>query len=556
MDNRHGNREKNSWLLLISACLLVYLCGWYIPLMEIDAAQYANMSREMLIHKNFLQLYDRGADYLDKPPMLFWISAASMRLFGINDLAYRLPSLLFAILSIYSTFRFSKLYYEERMAYLSALVLASCQALFLITHDVRTDTMLLGWVMFSIWQLASWYKEGKWIHLVLSAVSVACGMMTKGPIALLVPVFAFVPHFLLQRRFRQLFRWEYLLMILIIGILLIPMTIGLYQQFDLHPEKTMYAQKGTSGIRFFYWTQSFGRITGESTWHENDSFLFLFQNMLWGFLPWSIFFILGIVSQVWRLAREKFRISGDQEWVSTGGFLVTYSALASSRFQLPHYIYVVFPLAAIIAGRWLFQLLYGQHLTRWVKPLLVTQIVTGILLSAGLFLLLVIPFPPPNLALIALALVAFAILTTAIEKKWVPLPSMVTVSVMAILFINVFLDLGFYPRLLQYQTSVKVSRFISKNHIAADHVFIYMLDEERSLHFYCNHSFVHVTSPDSLRQQDYLLTSADGMASIQPGRFRLIFSGEGFHVSTLTVPFLNPSTRRRETKPYFLLQKI
>src|SRR6516162_3836714 len=138
MDNRHGNREKNSWLLLISACLLVYLCGWYIPLMEIDAAQYANMSREMLIHKNFLQLYDRGADYLDKPPMLFWISAASMRLFGINDLAYRLPSLLFAILSIYSTFRFSKLYYEERMAYLSALVLASCQALFLITHDVRT----------------------------------------------------------------------------------------------------------------------------------------------------------------------------------------------------------------------------------------------------------------------------------------------------------------------------------------------------------------------------------------------------------------------------------
>src|SRR6516225_616088 len=289
--------------------------------MEIDAAQYANMSREMLIHKNFLQLYDRGADYLDKPPMLFWISAASMRLFGINDLAYRLPSLLFAILSIYSTFRFSKLYYEERMAYLSALVLASCQALFLITHDVRTDTMLMGWVMFSIWQLASWYKEGKWIHLVLSAVSVACGMMTKGPIALLVPVFAFVPHFLLQRRFRQLFRWEYLLMILIIGILLIPMTIGLYQQFDLHPEKTMYAQKGTSGIRFFYWTQSFGRITGESTWHENDSFLFLFQNMLWGFLPWSIFFILGIVSQVWRLAREKFRISGDQEWVSTGGFL-------------------------------------------------------------------------------------------------------------------------------------------------------------------------------------------------------------------------------------------
>src|SRR3979490_1217326 len=96
--------EKRIMLFYIALAAVVYLAGWLIPLMEIDAAQYANISREMLLSKNFLQLYDRGLDYLDKPPMLFWLSSLSMRLFGINDIAYRLPSFIFALISIYSTF--------------------------------------------------------------------------------------------------------------------------------------------------------------------------------------------------------------------------------------------------------------------------------------------------------------------------------------------------------------------------------------------------------------------------------------------------------------------
>src|SRR5450432_1884620 len=124
-----SNRERRTFYILILLCIAVYVTGWGIPLMEIDAAQYANISREMLLHKSFLQVYDQGRDYLDKPPMLFWLSSASMQLFGINDAAYRFPSFLFSILSIYSTYRFSRIYYNERVAFLSTLVLAGSQAL-------------------------------------------------------------------------------------------------------------------------------------------------------------------------------------------------------------------------------------------------------------------------------------------------------------------------------------------------------------------------------------------------------------------------------------------
>jgi 4-amino-4-deoxy-L-arabinose transferase-like glycosyltransferase len=140
--------------------------------MEIDAVQYANISREMLQNKSFLQIFDQGKDYLDKPPLLFWLSSISMYFLGVNDFAFRLPSILMAILAIYSTYKFTILYYSKDIAALAALVLASTQAMFLITHDVRTDTMLMAWVILGIWQFASWLTTRKWSSFFIAFTAI------------------------------------------------------------------------------------------------------------------------------------------------------------------------------------------------------------------------------------------------------------------------------------------------------------------------------------------------------------------------------------------------
>ena len=82
------------WLLLIFG--LVYFTAIRVDVMDVDAAQYAEISREMNQTHQFLQVYDRGDDYLDKPPFLFWISALSMNIFGTGNFGYKLPSILFA----------------------------------------------------------------------------------------------------------------------------------------------------------------------------------------------------------------------------------------------------------------------------------------------------------------------------------------------------------------------------------------------------------------------------------------------------------------------------
>ena len=373
LQNMISNRSVTIVLVL---CAVTYLLGMFmIPLMDIDASQYASISREMLENKSYLQVFDLGFDYLDKPPMLFWLSAISMKIFGVHDWSYRFPSFLFALLAVYSTYRLALLFYKKEIAQLSAMVLAASQALFLITHDVRCDTMLMGWVALSLWQMAAWYQTNQWKYFVIAFIAIACGMMTKGPIALMVPAFAFVPHFILRREWKQLFRWEYLLGVIIIAVMLVPMSIGLYQQFDLHPGKLINGEPIQSGLRFYYWTQSFGRYTGENHFNEMNYFGFLLENMLWSFLPWILFFLLGLLFSIKDLIVNKFRIASNSEWISSGGFIITYCILARSQAQLPHYIFVVFPLAAIVTANFLYRLLFTEELIKWKKPLLIFHVV-------------------------------------------------------------------------------------------------------------------------------------------------------------------------------------
>lgn len=552
-------REKsytNIYIFYIVLCIIIYILGsLFIPLMEIDSVQYANISREMLQNKSFLQIFDQGKDYLDKPPLLFWLSSLSMYLFGLNDFAFRLPSILMAILAIYSTYKFTLLYYSNEIAALAALVLASTQAMFLITHDVRTDTMLMAWVMLAIWQFAFWLNNRKWSSLIIAFTAVAFGMMTKGPIALMVPIFSFAPHLIMHRNFKMLFRWEYLVGIGIIIILLIPMDIGLYQQFDLHPEKVMYEKTGTSGLRFFYWTQSFGRITGESVWHENDDFFFLFQNLLWGFLPWTLFLIFGLISECTKIIRTKFTLNKNEEWIVLPGFLITYTALGISNYQLPHYIYVVLPFTAIIAAKSLYSLVINWENRIFKNIINGINIFIYILILSILLVLLLFTFNTNIYLVIASLSVMGIFFLIVMVKKTEAIPRVIQFALFTIVTTNLLLTIFFYPKLLEYQLGNEVSKVIRQKNIDKNNFYLYQVYYERSLDFYSNYSFQNIENLDSLKTNDYVLIKNELINQELLTNFNKIERISTFHVSTLNAEFLNPKTRDSALTIYAILQK-
>ncbi len=543
---------------ILSCCIITYLFGIFcVPLIDIDATQYASISREMLLSKNYLQLFDLGKDYLDKPPMLFWLSSTSLYLFGMHDWAFRLPSFLFSLLAIYSTYRFALLFYKKEIASLAAVILASCQAMFLINHDVRTDTMLMGWVACSIWQLAAWYQFNKWKNLVWAAITIAGGMMTKGPIALMIPIFAFAPHFILTRNFKQFARWQYIPFLLIIAVLLVPMSIGLYQQYDLQPGKIVAGNVINSGLRFFYWTQSFGRITGESSVKEKAFFLFLFQNMLWSFLPWILFFIIGLFDGIKDVIQQKFSMVNQQETITLSGFIVTYCAMGSSQYQLPHYIFVVFPFAAIITAKFLYNLLYTNKWLGWKNPLLITHSIIFALLWVVLMALISLPFAtiPIYVKIVAGSCFIIYLLLTLIRKLSVP--KILLLGFFTTIGINIFLNTAFYPSLLQYQTGNIAAKFIIENQLPKDKVFVY--GEETagnySLYFYGSYLYKKIDSANQLSAGNYVFVSKKNYAELIKSKpATVIFTGNGFSVSQLTFPFLNPATRDSALHTFYIVK--
>ncbi|MEO5984434.1 MAG: glycosyltransferase family 39 protein [Ferruginibacter sp.] len=541
---------------IFAAIIIVCFTGFNIDIMDVDAAQYASMSREMLQNKSYLQLYDVGNEYLDKPPFLIWISALSMKVLGINNFSYRLPSFLFSLLALYSTYKLSSLFYNKSVSALAALVLGCSQAFFLINHDVRTDTILMSCVIFSMWHLAAWYKQKIFYHFLLGCIGIAFGMMTKGPVALIIPLFAFGSHFILLRDFKMLFKWQYIAGIAIILLLLLPMCIGLYQQFDLHPEKTVNGKTGVSGLRFFFWTQSFGRITGESNWDNNTNIFFLLQNMLWSFLPWIFLFLIALFLNIKDVISQKFRLLPGQEWITTGGFLLTYLSLGLSKYQLPHYIFVVFPLAAIITAKFVYNIIFNKKFQKLYKTLIASHLILCTLLWIGLITLLfycfhTVPLYIPISATIFFVLfVGFYILK---KRSLLILPSFCIITILAV---NFYLNIAFYPSLLKYQMGNTTGRWLHENKIPVNNTFIYQYPELRSLHFYAKANILHKDSLPLIQKGDYIITAGKKLPELDSAglNFDKLYSDNDYHISRLTLKFLNPYRRPQELSPYSIIK--
>ncbi len=551
--------NKNTFLILLLACIGIYLTGAFmIPLMDIDASQYASISREMLERNSYLQIFDLGKDYLDKPPMLFWLSALSMKFFGVYDWAYRLPSLLFLGVALYSTFKFTQLYYSNQTARLATIILASCQAFFLIAHDVRTDTILMGWVILSIYLLAKWAEQNNTRDFFLAIVAIAGGMMTKGPIAIVVPVLCFVPQWVSQQKWSFFIKPIYLLGLVFLVILLIPMSWGLYEQYDLHPGKLINNRPIESGLKFYYWTQSFGRYTGENFYHEMSYFTFLLENMFWSFLPWIFVFLWALVSKAFNVVKEGVFKPGTER-ISFFGFVLTYLVLSRSQAQLPHYIFVVFPLAAILtAAHWEKVIWHQTSFSRGLRIFYGFHLFIFTLLLIILAAVIFIPFGWAGWMGILFGLVTLFLVIKKIFSKQSLGQKWFYAAVIIMLGVNSIMNSHFYPHLLQYQWGNQLAEIINEKGLDKNKIIIYKIPNSNAFHFYGQHIFPAIQDSLQLKEGDLVVTDAknDANLKLQFPNSQIQYKGERFHVTMLTLSFLNPATRKGELTEFNLIQLL
>lgn len=554
-------------LLAASLLVLALIGGLTVPLLDVDAAQYGSISLEMLETGNWLQVTSRHTDYLDKPPLLFWLSAASFGLFGIHEWAYKLPSFLFALLAVFSVFRLGELLYDRKTGQVAALMLLSSLCFFIMTNDVRTDTLLLGATTFSIWQILLYVRTKRWMPLILGFIGIGLGMLAKGPLGLMMPVLALSSEFLYKRQWVNFLRWQWSIGLGIVALLLMPMCYGLYHQFDLHPEKVVNGVTGVSGLKFYFWTQSFGRLTGDSDWgtkFDNGAGPFFFTHtFLWVFFPWMILTIGGLWKTAWILVRSRLKPGYFPELLTFGGFVLTFIALSASRYKLPHYIYILAPVSAILAARfWLHDV--WSPARRWLQKMIsVLHLVfgLGIIVLSGLMLFYFFPGSSVSIigiwALLLLIAIILIFKLDAQKRQFYPL----LIALSAFYFVA---NVHYYPRLMRYQSTYVAGKIVQKKNVPRGAFFI--LDgnlSEFSLDYYSR-----MVPPSIGADSLYLATELKKYEKIwiytdSLGRDALINTGlkivkekplEHFGVQFITVNFLRPATRPSTLRKRWLVE--
>lgn len=201
-------KQKEKWavsLLFLGAFLLRllmiglddFLSDWderYHALVAKNMVEYPfspMLRAEPILPYNY-ENWTQNHIWLHKQPFFLWQMALSMRIWGINEIALRLPSAFMGLLTIFCTYHIAKIVTTERIAYISAFLFSFAFYQLKLTsgaHQIdHNDVTFLGYVTASIWALLVFQKGEKrrYIWLLIIGVLVACAVLTKWLVACVV----------------------------------------------------------------------------------------------------------------------------------------------------------------------------------------------------------------------------------------------------------------------------------------------------------------------------------------------------------------------------------
>jgi len=331
---RAGLREAALPLLLAAAVLLgLFLNLGAMPLFDVDEGAFSEATREMLERGDYISTWLNGQPRYDKPILIYWLQAASVTMFGLDEFALRLPSALAASAWIAAIFAFGRRHLDRDTGYAAAFIAASTAGFTVIGRGAIADALLnlfLALAMFDIVRYAgdprpAWRRRAfLWIGL---------GLLAKGPVALLVPGAASLLGFALQGRTRDWWRavrdpagWAILLAVSLPWYLL------------------EYGQRGDAFLAGFFMRHNVERFLSPLQGH-GGGLLYYLPAILVLLLPYSGLFLRTLPG----LGRMKATLLDSFLW---SWFLFVFVFFSLAGTKLPHYLlYGATPLFLLMAQR-------------------------------------------------------------------------------------------------------------------------------------------------------------------------------------------------------------
>ena len=197
-------RDAARPLLLAAAILLgLFLHLGGMPLFDVDEGAFGEATREMIERGDYVSTWLNGQPRFDKPILAYWLQAASATAFGLNEFSLRLPSALAACAWILAIFGFTRRVLDRDTGYAAAFIAASTAGVGVIGRGAIADALLNLFLALSMFDIYRYAADARPLWRRRAFFWIGLGLLTKGPVALLVPGAASLLAFGLQKRFKD-----------------------------------------------------------------------------------------------------------------------------------------------------------------------------------------------------------------------------------------------------------------------------------------------------------------------------------------------------------------
>jgi 4-amino-4-deoxy-L-arabinose transferase-like glycosyltransferase len=372
-----AHSPRLSWILAAGAPLLAVIVYGIAAIgrgiVDSDEALYVQAAHQMFASDDWVTPYVNGLRYLNKPPLLIWLIAGSFKLFGVSELAARLPGLAGIALSTWLVQRITGRIAGKYAALYSGLAFAFCAGTAIFTLEVMTDIVLVFFLTLAMYCFQSAKDDSFKSLLPIVGFFAALGgaMMTKSLLGFAIPMGAVCIYAVATRRIPAV-PWKIIALgCSITGSIVVPWHI-------------VAELRNPGFLKNVIINQQVLRFLGEMPVKDSLNVpLWLFWILLLAWLfPWTLFLPASI-----RRALSSAQSAGlRQIRILCLSWIAIVLAVLSVSDRLEHYAFPILPPLAILIGLSLVS--EDPVVIRWVRRgFKAAAVLAGLLLIIGIVIL-------------------------------------------------------------------------------------------------------------------------------------------------------------------------
>ncbi len=314
-----------------------------------DEGRYSEISREMAESGDFVTPRLNGLKYFEKPPMQYWATAISFKLFGLNEFSARLYTALCGLGCIFLITLLGWRLYDAETGLIAGLVLLSAPYFAVMNEIVTLDMGLTFWMTLAMTSFLLSQHTATDVQrrrlLWMAWAGMAGAVLSKGLIGIVFPAATIFLYGLITRNFRLWAKLEWLRGLIIFFALTVPWFV-------------LVSLKNPEFPQFFFIHEHFERFLSDGH-RRTEPWWFFIPLLFVGFLPW----LVTLIPAMWHSWQAPGQLARWQQDSRDGAFqplkfILIYTLFillffSKSSSKLPAYILPFFPVMALVIARYI-----------------------------------------------------------------------------------------------------------------------------------------------------------------------------------------------------------